>query len=74
MHIEAFAEFGGVPRTIVPDNLKAQVIRAAFGSDRDDADLNRTFCQLARHYDFVVDPAPPRAPKKKGRSSRPCGT
>jgi transposase len=65
LHIEAFAEFGGVPRTVVPDNLEAAVIRAAFGIDRDDADLNRTYCELARHDGFVVDPAPPRAPKKK---------
>jgi transposase len=67
LHIEAFAELGGVPRTIVPDNLKAAVIRAAFGVERDDTALNRTYCELARYYGFKIDPAPPRAPKKKGK-------
>jgi transposase len=33
VHVEAFAELGGAPATIVPDNLKAAVIRAAFGVD-----------------------------------------
>jgi transposase len=40
-HVDAFEFFGGVPRVIVPDNLKAAVIRAAFGVDRDPT-LNRT--------------------------------
>ena len=67
LHVEAFAWFGGVVRTVVPDNLKAAVIRAAFGVERGDDGLNRTYRELARYYDFKVDPAPPRAPKKKGR-------
>ena len=33
LHAKAFAFFGAVPAVIVPDNLKAAVIRAAFGSD-----------------------------------------
>lgn len=66
LHIEAFKHFGGVPRTIVPDNLKAAVVRAAFAID-DDSELNRTYRELARHYGFQVDPTPPRAPKKKGK-------
>jgi len=69
IHIRAFVFFGGVPGVIVPDNLKSAVIRAAFGIDGD-ASLNRTYCELARHYDFRVDPAPPRAPKKKGKVER----
>jgi transposase len=34
LHVEAFAELGGVPETIVPDNLKAAVIRAALWTAR----------------------------------------
>jgi transposase len=56
-----------VPEAVVPDNLKAAVIRAAFGVDRDDTGLNRTYREVARHYGFVVDPAPPRSPEKKGK-------
>jgi transposase len=66
LHIRAFEYFGGVPRVIVPDNLKAAVVRAAFGVD-DDPVIQRTYRELARHYGFQVDPAPPRAPKKKGK-------
>jgi transposase len=66
LHVEAFAELGGVPEVIVPDNLKAAVIRAAFGVGGAVA-LNRSYRELARHYGFKVDPAPVRQPKKKGK-------
>ena len=66
LHIECFEELGGVPKTIVPDNLKAAVVRAAFGVD-DEVALNRSYRELARHYGFVVDPTPPRSPEKKGK-------
>lgn len=66
LHQRAFAWFGGVPRVIVPDNLKAAVIRAAFGVSGL-PELNRSYRELARHYGFRVDPAPPRAPRKKGK-------
>lgn len=67
LHVEAFAWFGGVPEVIVPDNLKAAVIRAAFAVDRDESGLNRSYVELARHYRFQVDPTPPRDPGKKGK-------
>ena len=57
VHVEVFTELGGVPRTIVPDNLKAAVIRAAFGVDGA-ASLNRSYRELARHHGFKIDPAP----------------
>lgn len=66
VHVEAFIELGGVPHIIVPDNLKAAVIRAAFAVD-DDTALNKSYRELARHYDFKVDPTPPRSPKDKAR-------
>lgn len=67
LHVQAFEALGGVPRTLVPDNLKAAVIAAAFGCDRDQLTLNRSYRELARHYGFCIDPAPPRAPQKKGK-------
>ena len=72
LHVEAFRAFGGVPRTIVPDNLKAAVIRASFSHERPTA-LNRSYRELARHYGFSVDPAPPYQPKKKGKVERGIG-
>lgn len=67
LHVEAFEELGCVPRTIVPDNLKAAVVRAAFSAREEGATLHRGYISLARHYGFVVDPTPPRSPEKKGR-------
>ena len=72
LHVEALAFFGGVPRVIVPDNLKSAVIRAAFGMGKD-ATLNRTYVELARHYGFRIDPTPPRSPEKKGKVERAGG-
>jgi transposase len=66
VHVEAFAELRGAPHTIVPDNLKAAVVRAAFGVDGA-ASLNRSYRELARHYGFKIDPAPIYQPKKKGK-------
>jgi transposase len=66
LHVQAFEYFGGVPKVIVPDNLKAAVIRAAFAVD-DDPVIHRTYRELARHYGFQIDPTPPRSPEKKGK-------
>ena len=65
-HVEAFAELGGVPRVLVPDNLKAAVVRAAFGTEAPTT-LNRSYRELARYYGCVVDPTPVRSPEKKGK-------
>jgi transposase len=68
LHGQAFWWFGGVPQTIVPDNLKAAVVRAAFGAgDRHELALNRSYRELARHYGFKIDPTPVRSPQKKGK-------
>jgi transposase len=68
LHVEAFDWFGGVPETIVPDNLKAAVVRAAFGvGDRHELALNRSYRELAHYYGFKVDPTPVASPKKKGK-------
>ena len=66
LHVGAFEYFGGVPKVIVPDNLKSAVIRASFGVD-DDPVLNRSYRELARYYGFQVDPTPPCSPEKKGK-------
>ena len=69
LHIAAFEFLGGVPRVIVPDNLKAAVVRAAFAVD-DDAAIHRSYRELAQYYGFQIDPTPPRAPEKKGKVER----
>ncbi len=67
LHVRAFATLGGVPATLVPDNLKAAVILAAFGHGRDPS-LNRSYREMARYYNCVIDPTPPYSPEKKGRA------
>jgi transposase len=71
LHIQAFEYFGAVPRVIVPDNLKAAVVRAAFAID-DDPILNRSYRELAQHYGFQIDPTPPASPKLKGKVESGC--
>jgi transposase len=66
LHVEAFEELGGVVEVVVPDNLRAAVIRTAFGVEGPTA-LNRSYRELARHYGFKVDPTPVRDPEKKGK-------
>ncbi|HEX5053041.1 MAG TPA: IS21 family transposase [Planctomycetota bacterium] len=65
-HIFAFEHFGGVPAVIVPDNLKAAVVRCAFAVDGEST-LNRSYVELSRYHGFLIDPAPPRSPEKKGK-------
>ncbi|MDI7268571.1 MAG: IS21 family transposase [Myxococcota bacterium] len=66
LHEAAFAELQGVVVTVVPDNLKAAVVRTAFGVDGP-TELNRSYRELARHYNFQIDPTPPYDPEKKGK-------
>jgi hypothetical protein len=66
LHDGAFAELGGVVETVVPDNLKAAVVRAAFAID-DQSELNRSYRELAGHYGFKVDPRPPYDAQKKSK-------
>lgn len=66
LHVAAFEQLGGVVETVVPDNLKAAVVRAAFTPNEPSA-LNRSYREVARHYGFKVDPTPPYAPQKKGK-------
>ncbi len=60
-HVRAFRFFQGVPRMLVPDNLKAAVDRA----DRYDPSINRSYAELAQHYDTAVVPARSRKPRDK---------
>jgi transposase len=53
--------FGGVPKAIVPDNLKSAVTK----SNRYEPDINDTFLDFSDHYDTTVLPARSRKPKDK---------
>jgi transposase len=62
-HSHAFAAFGGVPGRVVPDNLKAAVVRASFTEPQ----ASRAYRECAEHYGFLIDPNPPRTPRLKGK-------
>lgn len=60
-HIHAFDYFGGVPETLVPDNLKTGVIKAK----REESVLNEAYRELADHYRTVIVPSRVQKPKDK---------
>jgi transposase len=60
-HAHAFQYFEGVPKTLVPDNLKAGVQRSNFY----EPDLNRTYQEMATYYGTVILPARVRKPRDK---------
>jgi transposase len=62
-HVRMFTFFDGVPRLIVPDNLKSGVNRASFY----DPEINRSYGVMAAHYGVGVLPARPRRPKDKAK-------
>ena len=62
-HSRAFHFFGGVPETVMLDNLKAGVVRANIY----DPIFNRSYGELERHYGFVCDPNKVRTAQHKGR-------
>jgi len=62
----AFWYFGGVPKTVVLDNLKAAVTRA----DWFDPELNPKIEEFARHYGTTFLPTKPYTPRHKGKVER----
>ena len=59
----AFRHFGGVPRTLVTDNLKAAVTYA----DWYDPEVNPKLMEFGRHYCIVILPTRPWTPEHKGK-------
>jgi transposase len=62
-HSRAFGFLGGVPRQVVPDNLKSGVVKACLY----DPEINRTYADMARHYGTAIMPARPRKPRDKAK-------
>jgi transposase len=63
LHRRAFESWGGVPKRMVPDNLKAAVVRALV----DDPLLGEAYRRMAQHYGFLVSPTRPGTPRHKGK-------
>lgn len=62
-HVRALAAFGGVPRAIVPDNLKSGVKKA----HRYEPEMNPAYQDFAEHYGVAILPARVRKPRDKAK-------
>lgn len=69
LHEEAFAYFGGAPRTIRLDNLREGVI----DPDVYDPELNALYAAMLTHYGVVAVPCRPYAPDLKGKVESAVG-
>jgi transposase len=62
-HVRALEFLGGVPRQIVPDNLRSGVLRANWY----EPGLNPTYIDLAAHYGTAILPTRVRRPRDKAK-------
>ena len=62
-HVRAFEFFGGCPAILVPDNLKAGVIKP----HRYEPILNASYAELAAHFGCAILPARPKKPRDKAK-------
>ena len=58
---QCFVFLGGVPKVLVPDNLKSAITK----SDRYEPQVNQSLQDFANHYGIIVSPARARKPKDK---------
>ena len=61
VHVAMLDFLGGAPRQIVSDNLRASITRACFYEPL----VNRTYADMASHYDTAIIPARPYKPRDK---------
>lgn len=62
-HVHALEYFGGVPRILVPDNLKTGVIQ---NKKYEDPVLNKSYQEMGDYYNLTIIPARVEHPKDKG--------
>jgi transposase len=65
----AFRYFGGVPSTVIIDNLRAAVAKP----DWYEPELNPKIREFCRHYGTVILPTRPYTPEHKGKVERSVG-
>ncbi|NJN84109.1 MAG: IS21 family transposase [Caldilineaceae bacterium] len=63
LHRNAFRFFGGVPKRLVIDNLKAAIVEACWH----DPQVQQSYQECAEHYGFLIAPCRPRTPQHKGK-------
>jgi len=65
-HVNLFEHIGGVTAAVVPDNLKAAVIKPC----RYEPQINASYQEMAEHYGTAVLPARVRKPKDKAKAEQ----
>ena len=65
-HVRAFGQFGGLPRVLLYDNLKAAVL----GRFKDTVHFHPRLLELCAHYHFEPRPCRPGRGNEKGRVER----
>lgn len=60
-HVHSFQYLGGVPKTLVPDNLKSGVRHPNLY----EPELNKTYQEMAAYYGTIILPARVRKPRDK---------
>jgi transposase len=61
-HVRALEYFGGVPKIVVPDNLKTGITKPNYY----EPGVNLAYQELAEYYQFAVLPARIKKPRDKG--------
>jgi transposase len=62
-HTRTLAFIGGVPAMVVSDNLRSGITKACFYEPA----VNRTYAEMAAHYDTAIVPARPYKPRDKAK-------
>jgi transposase len=62
-HTRSFAFIGGVPSMVVSDNLRSGITKACFY----EPEVNRTYAEMAAHYDTAIVPARPYRARDKAK-------
>lgn len=62
-HRNAFTFFGGVPKRVRIDNLKAGIAQSCW----EEPLAQRAYRECAEHYGFLITPCRPRTPQHKGK-------
>ncbi len=62
-HRHAFEWFGGVVAKVTIDNPKCAITKACYRAPQ----AQRSYCEFAQGYNFIISPCPPYDPQKKVR-------
>ena len=65
-HVTAFEFYEGIPKILVPDNLKSAII----SNNNKGIVFNENYAELSRYYNFAIEPARVRKPQDKAKAEQ----